>query len=103
MSPNLQEESLVDRETDSSVLTLDTCSEWTAVPAVARSWAAHRAARKVYRLEFSGEIFLWSNCGNNGASRAKLRYLRYPICLSFTLVPLHLSFVLGDQRRGVPS
>jgi hypothetical protein len=26
MSPNLQEESLVDRETDSSALTLDTCS-----------------------------------------------------------------------------
>ena len=59
MSPNLQEESLVDRETDS--------------------------------------------CGNNSASRARLRYLRYPICLSFTLVPLHLSFVPGDQRRGVPS
>jgi hypothetical protein len=26
MSPHLQEESLVDRETDSSALTLDTCS-----------------------------------------------------------------------------
>jgi hypothetical protein len=76
MSPHLQEESLVDRETDSSALTLDTCSAWMAAPAVARSWVAHRAARKVYRLEFSGENF----------SEFALSYLLVLYACSFTLV-----------------
>src|SRR5918911_5020046 len=35
-----------------------------------------------------------SKCRNYGASLAKLRYLRYPICFPVRLV---------DQRRGVPT
>jgi hypothetical protein len=76
MRPDLREEGLIDRETDSSGFherstalhvaqshahprqpTPATCSAWTAAPAVTRSWAAHRAARKVYCLKFAGENF----------------------------------------------
>ena len=34
-----------------------TCSAWKAAPEVARSCAAHRAARKVCCVTFSGESF----------------------------------------------
>src|ERR687897_944732 len=62
MSPNLQEEEdLVDRDTALYVAQSQpppsTCSVWTAAPVVTRSWAAHRAARKVCHLKFAGENF----------------------------------------------
>jgi len=85
MSPSLQEESLVDRETDSSALTLATCSAWMAAPAVARSWAAHRAARKVYRLEFSGENF-----SEVFAATTALLVRGFAICVILFACPLHL-------------
>ena len=87
MSPNLQEEDLVDRDTAlyvaQSQTPPSTCSVWTAAPVVTRSWAAHRAARKVCHLKFAGENF----CEVRAATKAlpnepslfasNLRWLRY--------------------------
>jgi hypothetical protein len=97
MRPILQEESLVDRESDSPALPRaqyspacseeprppSTCSAWTAAPAVTRSWAAYRDARKMFRLKFADENFCEVRAATKALpSEASLfalyhRYLRY--------------------------
>jgi hypothetical protein len=61
MRPNLQEEDLVDQDTAlyvaQSQTPPSTCSALTATPAVTRTRAAHRAARKLCPLKFAGENF----------------------------------------------
>jgi len=60
MRPNLQED-LVDRDkalyVAQSQAPPSTCPAWTAALAVARSWAAHRAARRLRCVMFAGEKF----------------------------------------------
>jgi hypothetical protein len=72
----------------------DTCSEWTAVPAIARSWAAHRAARKVYCLTFSSKF-----PSRISAATTALLWPSFAVCAILYNFPIRLV----DQRRGVPT
>jgi hypothetical protein len=77
MRLNLQEEGLVDRQTNSHPRPAPApCLAWTAAPSVARSWAAHRAARKVCWVTFLGE-----NCSEVRALTTALLWRNFAICV----------------------
>jgi hypothetical protein len=76
MRLNLQEKGLAYRQTYSHPRpALAPCLAWTAAPSVARSWAAHRAARKVCCVKFSGE-----NCSEVSALTTALLWRSFAIC-----------------------
>jgi hypothetical protein len=86
-----------------------TCSARTAAPAVTRSWAANRAARKVCRLEFAGEKFCEVRAATKALSSEASLFTSnlhglpqtFAVCLKSSLFALY--YALGNQRRGVPT